>query len=444
MTGIVKRCIRMETATIDYLKWLGKKHGITGYYQMKREDLIEKLRELKVGEMFKITFIEDQYGETLLIPINSLTKFEEEKGEIFLFDLDEARERFAENQSEELFRYNAEGIQNGVFGTMNEESKRVMAEFYYTDGKGYGKFIFDGEKFLQRKENQEGGSFPSTDIDKDGGVKGRRVDSKKSQEGITEMGGIIETGMEGIETGEEAIENENGVEIVSGGERYRLSETSKNTLEHIRAEFSNNEMNRGLIRSLAQKMAEADELERQVLQLWNEKVEKRIRENKNIWARINNLEGNDEGANAQIARLSQNMGIEQIFGNNQTKNSNGESMVNQSRAYDSAESWGNTRTTKIKLPILFEKGGSGDFTDIYGWYKNVKFLLDLQNITSRRARLALVISAIGGRYQSLVVKGIEGIMYPSEEDVFKRLLDILNYNRAFIKQEISQFKITGE
>lgn len=61
---------------------------------------------------------------------------------------------------------------------------------------------------------------------------------------------------------------------------------------------------------------------------------------------------------------------------------------------------------KINLPKIFESDTDEKFTDIVGWFESVCFMLDLNKVFSRKSRLAHVLSCVGDKHQSIVIRGL--------------------------------------
>ena len=99
---------------------------------------------------------------------------------------------------------------------------------------------------------------------------------------------------------------------------------------------------------------------------------------------------------------------------------------------------------KINLPKIFESDNDEKFIDIAGWFESVCFMLDLNGVFSRESRLAHVLSCVGDKHQSMIVRGLQLIREPTEKDVCKELLKIKNYNQIYLKQQVREFRIEPE
>ena len=99
---------------------------------------------------------------------------------------------------------------------------------------------------------------------------------------------------------------------------------------------------------------------------------------------------------------------------------------------------------KFNLPKIFESDTDGKFTDIAGWFESVCFMLDLNGVFTRESRLAHVLASVGDKHQSMVIRGLQLIRDPTENDVCKELFKIKNYNQIYLKQQVKNFRIEPE
>ena len=339
MTGLVKRYVRMETATLPYLRWLGKKHEISGYDYLNKDMLLRELEKLNIGNSFLITYVEGSQGKPHLIPITGLTKIGDEE---IQYAFDEAKRRFISGEDHELFRFDDKSIRKGDYGTSNESSRAVMFEFY-SNQRAFDEFRCERVSFSR------------------------------------EIGGS----------------------------------SNENSLAKIDDRMA----------ALRVELAKIEDMKRQIMA--DIKIQEDLRDfcARGCRAREVIRESNGDSSENGVVK-------EGIEGNDQ--------IIAECPPWE--------YSYKLKLPVLFtdETDGENKFTDVNSWFTSITFLMDLQNITSRKSRLANLLANIGGSHQGMVTKALKLKENPTENDVLSELLKILNYNKSFIEHEIEKFQIDSK
>jgi len=191
--------------------------------------------------------------------------------------------------------------------------------------------------------------------------------------------------------------------------------------------------NKELMRLAHEKFEESNRLQFEMIRKLKAKGEKRSKKLEEMIAEIDAIPDTDKGLVDAVREARSNSST---------------SSMNTTRGLirDENNFSGANKGSKIKLPIIFgDKGRESEKpTDVTNWYQNCMFILDLQSIFNIKTRLAHLVGAIGGKYQGLVIKAIKENVSLSEDDVLRTLLKLLNYNRAYLKSEISKFRIVRD